>query len=386
MKKGRPLMAGVVGTARKENEQRLPIHPEHFERIPIECRAALRFEEGYGAAFGVSDERLREISGGVLPRRRLLAESDLVILPKPLAEDLRDLAEGAILWGWPHCVQQTEITQVAIDRRQTLIAFEAMYRWSAAGKQGVHLFYRNNELAGYCAVLHALELAGLDGFYGRPRPAVLLGFGSVSRGAAYALAGRGFTDLTILTQRPPHLVRNRLLGARHLQMRRAGDGVEVVTPEGAAKPLVELLTGTDLIVNGTLQDTENPLMFLGQGEEQRLADGTWIIDVSCDEAMGFPFARPTSFAEPAFTVGATTYYAVDHTPSYLWDASTWEISDALLPYLECVLAGPDAWADEPTVERAVEIRDGVIANQKILSFQGREKEFPHEAQTTDRAD
>jgi hypothetical protein len=31
-----------------------------------------------------------------------------------------------------------------------------------------------------------------------------------------------------------------------------------------------------------------------------------------------------------------------------------------------------------TIRRAIEIRDGVIQNPKILSFQGRAAEFPHE--------
>ena len=46
-------------------------------------------------------------------------------------------------------------------------------------------------MAGYCAVLHAFELTGDDGLYGPPKKAVVLSFGSVSRGAIYALQGRG---------------------------------------------------------------------------------------------------------------------------------------------------------------------------------------------------
>ena len=46
--------------------------------------------------------------------------------------------------------------------------------------------------------------------------------------------------------------------------------------------------------------------------------------------MGFEWSRPTSFEDPVFTVGdGLTYYAVDHSPSLLWDSATWEISDAL---------------------------------------------------------
>jgi alanine dehydrogenase len=71
------------------------------------------------------------------------------------------------------------------------------------------------------------------------------------------------------------------------------------------------------------------------------------------------------------------YYAVDHSPSYLWDSATWEISEALLPYLGAVVAGPAAWDADQTIRRAIEIRDGRIQNPKILSFQRRATEFPH---------
>ena len=71
--------------------------------------------------------------------------------------------------------------------------------------------------------------------------------------------------------------------------------------------------------------------------------------------MGFSWARPTSFDDPTFVVGDNvTYYAVDHSPSYLWNSATWEISEALLPHIETVLAGPDglgAGRDDPPRDR-----------------------------------
>jgi alanine dehydrogenase len=112
-----------------------------------------------------------------------------VLLPKPLESDLRDMREGMVHWGWPHCVQQRGITQAAIDRRLTLLAWEAMFTWRGELRD-MHLFARNNEMAGYCAVDHAMTLAGMNGHYGPPLKAVVLSFGSVSRGAVAALLSR----------------------------------------------------------------------------------------------------------------------------------------------------------------------------------------------------
>jgi len=78
-------------------------------------------------------------------------------------------------------------------------------------------------------------------------------------------------------------------------------------------------------------------------------------------------------------VGSTIhYYAVDHSPSLLWDSATWEISEALLPFLKTVLGGPDAWDGDETIRRAIEIRDGIIQNPSILSFQHRTPDYPHQ--------
>jgi alanine dehydrogenase len=119
-------------------------------------------------------------------------------------------------------------------------------------------------------------------------------------------------------------------------------------------------------------------MFVTRDELRSFAPGSLFVDVSCDEGMGFEWARPTSFAEPMFALGqAMHYYGVDHSPSYLWNSATWEISEALIPHLRTVMDGHGAWERDETIRRAIEIRDGVIRNPKILSFQRRSAEFPH---------
>jgi alanine dehydrogenase len=143
-------------------------------------------------------------------------------------------------------------------------------------------------------------------------------------------------------------------------------------------PLAAYLAGFDIVVNCVLQHTSAPLMFVTAGELAAFPPGSLIVDVSCDTGMGFSWARPTTFADPMLTVGGGVhYYAVDHSPSLLWNSATWEISEALLPHLETVLAGPGAWESDPTIRRAIEIRDGIIQNPDILSFQHRAPQYPH---------
>ncbi len=375
------LKFGVIGTSRKEDERRIPIHPEHLMRLPEQIRRQLIFEEGYGKPFDISDSEISDQSGGVATRHELLANIGNVILAKPVLADFKELREGGILWGYPHCVQQRSHTQAAIDRKQTLIAFEDMFVWSPNGQIGRHTFYKNNEMAGYCAVLHALQLKGIDGHYGNQRKVIIFSFGAVSRGAIYALKARGFRDITICIQRPDHEVREEVLDCHYVRIREGNEGearMLVIEHDGTERPLIDLINQSEIIVNGTLQEPDHPLLFVTEDEISSLKPGCLIIDVSCDEGMGFSFAKPTTFKNPMFKVGKVDYYAVDHTPSYLWESASRSISAALIVHLPTVLAGRESWQKSETIRRAVNIDAGVIQKPDIISFQNREAVYPHD--------
>ncbi len=375
------LTLGILGRSRKEHERRLALHPGQLPRIPDELRGAVSVEAGYGEHFGVPDAELAATGVRVLPREALIAAVDVVVLPKPVAADLEQLRPGQVLWGWPHCVQDAALTQAAIDRRLTVIAWEAMNHWDRHGHYELHVFHKNNELAGYSSVLHALQLIGRTGHYGRGLRAAVISFGATARGAVRALGALGVSDVTVLTQRDVAAVAAPFAAMRLVGFERdEGDPrrARTLTPEGS-RPLCEELAEHDVIVNCVLQDTEQPLVFIDDDELGTLRPGTLVIDVSVDPGMGFGWARATSFAEPLVSVGdRVSYYAVDHSPSLFWDAATSEIGAALLPFLPTVLAGPDAWAHDATIDRAIELRDGVVRNERILSFQDREADYPHQ--------
>ena len=374
------LSIGVLATTRKADERRLPIHPLHLERIDADLRGRMILEHGYGERFGISDAQLAPLVWRLASRAELIAEADVVVLPKPQPEDLAELRDGQILWGWPHCVQDRAVTQLAIDKRLTLIAFEAMNHWASDGGFGLHVFHKNNELAGYCSVLHALELIGTTGVYGRRLTAVVIGFGATARGAVTALSAHGVHDVEVLTSRGVAAVGSPIHSVRITQFDHADEAPylsQVITDRGRL-PLAPYLAEHDIIVNCTLQDPNAPLTYLNEEDLAEFRPGSLIVDVSCDEGMGFSWARPTSFQDPMFDVGDHIhYYGVDHTPSYLWNSATWEVSEALMPFLRPVLEGPAGWDASETIRRAIEIRDGEVANQAILEFQDRSAEYPH---------
>jgi hypothetical protein len=246
------------------------------------------------------------------------------------------------------------------------------------------VFHKNNELAGYCSVLHAMQLAGITGSYGRRLRAAVIGFGATARGAVTALNAHGVDDVRVLTNRDVAAVGSPIPSTQIIQMGHDQDSPDRIWADTADGPIpvAHFLADNDIVVNCVLQDPGAPLVFLTEDELTAFTAGSLIVDVSCDAGMGFSWAHPTSFAHPIIELAdGVHYYAVDHSPSYLWNSATWEISEALLPHIETLLAGPAAWNASQTISRAVEIRDGVVLNPNILSFQHREASYPHAVRT-----
>jgi alanine dehydrogenase len=350
------MRTGIFKLSFKENEKRLPIHPNDIKLIEPNVLSQLYFEEGYGLDYGYKDEQLKSWGCNIVTREELYA-MELIILPKPIAADLEKMQEGGILCGWTHAVQQRDITDLAIEKKLTLVAWEEMFD-KTKPKEESHIFYRNNELAGYAGVLHYLELKGDDGWYGTDKKVVVFGHGSVSKGAITAFMGRGIYDITVYTKRPVNEVSNKRRGVEYKNI---NDGT-----------VYEDLAKADIIFNGVLQDVNNPLMFIeDEYGLSKLKDNVGIIDISCDKGMGFYFAEPTSFENPTIDLGrGITYYSVDHTPTYLWNAATSEISEALLPYLN-IIVDPKWWESSEVIRNSIDIRNGHIVNQKINKFQNR---------------
>jgi hypothetical protein len=114
------LSLGILARSRKPNERRLPIHPEHFVRIDHRVRRRIFLEHGYGAEFGSTDDALAELVGGIRSREHLIADRRDPVAQSQ-AEDLRTHV-GQVVWGAHRA--DAALTQIAIDRRLTLIAFE----------------------------------------------------------------------------------------------------------------------------------------------------------------------------------------------------------------------------------------------------------------------
>ena len=127
--------------------------------------------------------------------------------------------------------------------------WESMYVWRANGERGVWLFHTQSELAGYCSVMHSLQLLGIKGWHDQPRRAAIISFGASGRGSIHALQGLDFNDITVFTLRSPGEILCTIPGVKYRQYERGEGGDDRVLfrgEDGRVRPFGEELAGYDI--------------------------------------------------------------------------------------------------------------------------------------------
>lgn len=308
----------------KENERRRAILPADLALVKGEGEFVI--QTGYGADLGVPDADYAAAGARIGSLEDALA-CDLVVDPKVGdAGYLGSLPEGAAVFGWVHATQNRGITDALLAAGATAFAWEKMY------DRGRHVFWRNNELAGEAAVMHAFQCLGMMPYEAR---VAVVGRGNTARGAMRALSMLG-ADVRCYDRRTEGLLRDEL-----------GE--------------------YDAVVNCVLWDLSRGDHIISRADLAKMRPGSMIVDVSCDRGGGVETSVPTTIEEPTYVVDGVLHYAVDHTPALYYKTFTRDNSRIMRRYLGEFLSGEYSEA----LLGSLIIDEGRIVDEEISSFQNR---------------
>lgn len=310
--------------SKKENENRRALLPSDIKKINFPEK--LFIESGYGEVLGYKDSDYAEFGANISKRDEVLTKN-IICDPKiGDADYLDDLNNGQIIFGWVHAVQNKEITDTLIKNKLTAFAWEDMFEF------GRHTFWRNNELAGEAAVLHAYQLLGKMPYNTK---AVIIGRGNTARGAYRVLSN---------------------LGAEVEQIGRSEE-----------RYLRENIAEYDVIVNCVLWDTKRKDHIVNKTDLKNMKRDSMIIDVSCDKNGGIETSIPTTFENPIYSVENVYHYVVDHTPSLYYKTFSEDNSKVICKFLNELISGEYS----NTLKDALIIDNGNIIDDRINTFQNR---------------
>ena len=307
----------------KENEYRRAIVPEHLKKI--EHPELLYFEKDYGVVLGIDDSEYEACGSHVVSHEDVLAK-DIICDPKIGDADYLTELKNQTIFGWVHATQNRDITDKLLQGSLTAFAWEKMFQ------KGRHVFWRNNELAGEAAIMHAFQCYARMPYETK---VAVIGRGNTARGAIKVLNMLG-ADVRQYDRRTEELLRDEL-------------------------------GQYDVIVNCVLWDVMRKDHIIYRDDLKRMKRNSMIIDVSCDRNGGIETSIPTTIAEPTYMVDGILHYVVDHTPALFHKTFTWNNSEVIWKYINEL----QSENYDEVLSDALIIKDGEIVDDEIRKFQGR---------------
>ena len=308
----------------KNGEQRRAILPEDIGALKYPGQ--LYFERGYGLSVAASDEEYIAAGCHVVSREEAMACDIIADVKLGDADYLDKLSPNKILFGWAHTVQNLDFTSAMLNDNHSVIAWEEIF------EDGRYIFYRNCEVAGEAAVLHAFRYCGRMPYDSR---VAILGNGQTAKGAMRILHGLG-AEVDVYGRRQEQLVRKRMFDY-------------------------------DVLVNCVMWDTSREDRIIYKEDLKKFKPGTLIIDVSCDPELEIETSRPTTIENPVYTVDGVIHYAVDNTPAMFPITVTKVLSRGIGKYIDIVLESDfDEYPEN--LKKALVIREGHILDERIRDF------------------
>lgn len=308
----------------KENEFRRAILPSDLTKVKY--TEYIYIERGYGKVIGIDDYDYEVYGCHIVDREKVLEQDILCDAKIGDAEYLEKIEEEKTIFGWVHAVQNRDITDVLIDRKLTAYAWEDMF------EEGRHCFWRNNEIAGEAAIMHAFQCYGEMPYNTK---VALIGRGNVATGALKILTCLG-ADVKIYSRKTERLLQREL-------------------------------EDYNVIVNALLWDTSRRDHIIYQKDLKRLKTNSLIIDISCDKCGAIETSIPTTIDNPVYTVEGVMHYVVDHTPSLFYKEASYEISKEVAKYIDQLIE------DNPggILINSLATEKGNIRDKRIRNFQNR---------------
>lgn len=315
--------------SKKSGEKRRALLPVDIAKN-INNANQLFVERGYGETVDVTDEEYAAVGCKIISREEALACDIICDVKLGDADYLNLIEDNKILFGWAHAVQNVNFTSNVIEHNQTVIAWEEMY------EDGRYILYRNREVAGEAAVMHAFRYYGKMPYDAR---VAILGNGQTAKGAMRVLHGLG-ADIDVYSRKHETLFKKKMYEY-------------------------------DVLINCVMWDTNRTDRIIYKDDLKKLKKGAMIIDVSCDPYLEIETSHPTTIDNPVYVVDGIIHYAVDNTPAMYHKTVTKILSENLSKYVDQLLC--DKYGD--TVNNAIVIDKGHIKSENILKFRQKRNLF-----------
>jgi alanine dehydrogenase len=197
----------------------------------------------------------------------------------------------------------------------------------------------------------------------RPAEVVVLGGGVAGTNAVSVAVGLG-AQVTVLDT---NIQRLRELDALYAGRIRtiASNGFEIE----------RVLLTADLVIGSVLVPGAKAPKLVSNELVSRMKPGSVLVDIAVDQGGCFEDSRPTTHADPTFTVHGSLFYCVANMPGAVPNTSTYALTNATLPYVRSIadLGWREAMRADVPLALGLNTFGGSVVNAQVAQAHG----LPH---------
>ena len=346
----------------KIHESRVGLTPTAVRELSANGHQVM-VQKNAGFRIDLSDDKYLGAGAEIVETaQEIYGKADLIVKVKePQPSEIPLLREGQVLFTYLHLAPDPVQTKGLIDSGCIAIAYETV----TDSFGGLPLLAPMSEVAGRMAIqagAHALELDQggrgmlLGGVSGVPAArVVVIGGGVVGTNAARVAMGVE-AHVTVLDK-----------SIHRLQQLDFQYGSRINTVFSTVDAVEEYVAAADLVIGAVLVPGGAAPKLVSRELVSRMNRGAVLVDVAIDQGGCFATSRPTSLADPIFTVDGVVHYCVSNMPGAVARTSTFALNNATLPFV-LALANKGyrkALMEDPHLRNGLNVYRGRLTHEAV---------------------
>ena len=312
----------------KAQELRVGLTPESVQELVNHGHQVLvQDQAGYGAGFENSD--YENIGAKIINEASdIYNDADLIVKVKePLQNEIEMIRENQILFTYLHLAAAPELTAGLIKSKAICIAYETV----TDENNRLPLLAPMSAVAGRMSIqagAHSLEktqngrgllLGGAPGV--QPCNVLILGGGVVGENATIIAIGMQ-AIVTVIDKSP-----------QRLKELHSKFGDSIIPLQSDEIDLKKQIQNCDLLIGGVLVPGANAPKLVSKEMISSMKRGAVVVDVAIDQGGCVETSKPTTHADPTYTVEGIVHYCVTNMPGGVPRTSTLALNAVTLPFV-----------------------------------------------------
>jgi alanine dehydrogenase len=358
----------IVGVPKeiKVHESRVAITPEGVSEFVYAGHTVI-IQDNAGTASAITNEDFIQAGATIVATADdVWQKADLVLKVKePIESEYSKLRKGQTLFTYLHLAASKACTDALVASGTTAIAYETV---EVNGT--LPLLAPMSEVAGRLATqvgATALQkphggrgvlLGGVPGV--APGRVVVIGGGVAGLNAAVIALGMG-ADITVFDR-----------SINRLQYIDTVYGGRIKTLVASKHAIEREVKQADLVIGAVLVHGAKAPKLISNALVAHMKSGSVLVDIAIDQGGCFEDSKPTTHAEPTYTVHNSVFYCVANMPGAVPVASTYALTNATLPYaLSLANNGWEAACKkDPNLAKGLNVHDGKIYYSAVAEAHG----------------